>query len=111
MDKRFDIIQERLESLSKDELQRLHDGIIAGKVCYDERNYDPETGRFCPLAIALGLDALENPTEEDITEELSQRFKPVNALKGVPGSFYHGDEQDRESDLLGLVIVISGKHG
>lgn len=106
MDRRFDIMKERLGELTHEELECLHEGIIEGKVCYDDFNYDVRAGKFCPLAVAIGLDKMKDPSDLKVWEELYKRFKPVNVLKGVPGNFYHGNTEERESDLLGLVNVL-----
>ena len=107
MDRRFDIMYERLKTFSLEQLYHLHDAITDDRVCYDEFNYDIQTGKFCPIAILLGLDRMmENPTNESVGERIRANFDPMNAMKGVPGQFYHGTPEERESDLLGLLNVL-----
>lgn len=97
MDKRYQILKERLSLLSRDELLRIKKDI--DKVCLDTYNYDKDTNTFCPLAVAMNLhNTVSNPTNETIIEMLSKRFDPVNAIGGVEGSFYTG--QHRKEDLL-----------
>lgn len=111
MDKRFEVMYERLKTFSLPALYHLHSAIIDNKVCYDEFNYDAQTGKFCPVAILLRLDEkMDNPTNESVGERIRANFDPVNAMKGVPGKFYHGTPEDRESDLLGLLNVLICKY-
>lgn len=79
-------MHERLKTFTLGELRHLHDAIIDNKVCYDEFNYDAQTGKFCPIAILLRLDeTMENPTNESVAERIRTNFDPANAMKGVPG--------------------------
>lgn len=111
MDKRFDIMYERLKTFNLPALYHLHDAIINNKVCYDEFNYDEQTSKFCPIAILMRLDEkMENPTNESVSERIRTNFDPVNAIKGVQGNFYHGTPKERESDLLGLINVLICKY-
>lgn len=105
MDKRKELIENRLRYFSNAQLQK----IAANQdiLCTDEFNYNEKEKTFCPLAIALGLhEKLENPTDERVSWELSGYFKPVNVLKSVPGIFYHGSHKERVVDLLDLVADI-----
>lgn len=97
MDLRYKIIKERLSTLSKLEIQRILDRI--DDVCFDEYNYDAKNQKYCPLAIAMNLDKLPNPTNENIIDEISKRFKPVNVIKGIEGHFY---TDNRKEDLINL---------
>lgn len=98
MDRRYQIFKERLESLSAEEIQRIIDNIDS--VCLDTFNFDSENKTYCPLAIGMNLhQTITNPTNDIIVEEISKRFTPANALKGVDGKFY---TFDRRNDLLSL---------
>jgi hypothetical protein len=99
MDRRYQILKDRLSLLSQDELKRIEDNI--DRVCLDTYNYDCANDTFCPLAVALNLhETVKNPTNELIVDILSKRFQPVNAIGGVEGNFYI---KDRKSDLLSVV--------
>lgn len=97
MDLRYEVIKERLSTLSKPEIQRILDRI--DDVCFDELNYDAQNHKFCPLAIAMNLDTLSNPTDEKVKEAISMRFNPVNVIKGTKGEFYRNN---RKTDLINL---------
>jgi hypothetical protein len=97
MDLRYETIKERLSQLTKAEIQRIVDNI--DQVCLDEFNYDAQNNSFCPLAMGMGLNAIQAPTDTLIKQEIAKRFFPVNALKGVKGTFY---TTNRKADLLNL---------
>lgn len=97
MDLRYEIIKERLSSLTKTEIQRIIDNI--DDVCFDEFNYDQVNHKFCPLAMAMELNELPNPTDEIIKNQISKRFNPVNVIKGIEGKFYR---DNRKEDLINL---------
>lgn len=100
MDKRYEILKERLSLLSIEELQRIKENI--DHVCFDTYNYDKENNKFCPLAIALNLHkTTPNPSNVLITLKLAERFDPVNVIGGVEGNYYTG--QHRREDLLALI--------
>lgn len=114
-DLRYKAVAARLKELRPHELERLRGALVADKVCLDSVNYDGQ--HYCPLAVATGLSDTLRQVEgcaEDlgmdfrVTDDLvgmilANRFYPVNALRGVPGTFFHGDHQSRRKDLLGLV--------
>lgn len=97
MDKRYELIKQRLSLLSKEEIQRIVDNI--DQVCFDELNYDAQNNTFCPLAMGMALNSIQAPTDDLIKEHISRRFSPVNVLKGVKGTFY---TDNRKADLLNL---------
>lgn len=100
MDKRYQILKERLSSLSRDELLRIKKDI--DMICFDTYNYDSDTQKFCPLAVAMNLHlSVYKPTDEFIKRLLATRFDPVNAIGGVEGNFYTGEH--RKEDLLQVV--------
>ncbi len=97
MDLRYTLIKERLSTLSKEELQRILDNI--DDICFDDVNYDEKTHQYCPLAMGMGLNTIEAPTDNLIKEEIAKRFNPVNVIKGIPGAFYR---ENRKQDLIDL---------
>lgn len=104
MDKRYELFRERLMSLSLDEICRIKDDIDV--VCFDSFNYDPQTQKYCPLAIGMNLhNIIPSPTDEIIQEEISKRFVPANALKGIDGNFYTVNRRDDLLRLCDEVII------
>lgn len=68
----------------------------SGDMVLDEVNY--KDGKFCPLAIAVGLDkTMENPTHEKVFDTLTDMGYSVYNTRGIPGEFY---TTDRYNDLL-----------
>jgi hypothetical protein len=62
----------------------------------DHCNY--EDGKFCALAIGLGLDEeMENPTHDKVYHELTNRGYKVYNTRGIKGEFYTTNRLD---DLL-----------
>lgn len=86
LDKRYEVIKERLSLLTKTELKRIIEN--TDKLCTDTYNYDAEAKTYCPIALALNLHTLTNPTDEAIQKEIGKRFNPVNILKETKGTFY-----------------------
>jgi len=59
-----------LRQLSTEEIQRVID--YKGEMVLDTYNY--EDGKFCPLAVAVGLDkTMVNPTHEKVFNELTTK--------------------------------------
>lgn len=101
-DLRYKLAKERLETLSKEELQRILDDI--DKCTWDTWNYEKETDQFCPIAIAMNLhNTVDNPTDENIKAKMAERFQPTNIFKGTPGEFY---TTNRKQDTIKLVTEI-----
>lgn len=96
-DLRYRAIYHRLCALSVQEIKRIQANIDL--ICFDEFNYDAINHTFCPIAIAMGLDDITNPTNETVQQIIGRRFHPVNILKGVPGTFY---TTNRRQDLLSV---------
>jgi hypothetical protein len=88
---------QRLSELTTYEIRQILDDMHY--VLFD--TYNSHDGKYCPLGVALGLHK-RNLTDEQAKEVLSQRFEPLNILKGVPGNFYHGDDAARRADLTFL---------
>jgi hypothetical protein len=67
-----------------------------GEMVLDEYNY--LDGKFCPLAVALGLDkTMENPTHDKVFRTLTDLGFDVYNTRGIPGHFY---TDNRKEDLL-----------
>ena len=59
--------------------------------------YNYEDGKFCPLAVAIGLENMENPSHEKVFDELTRRGYKVYNTRGIKGEFY---TKNRLDDLL-----------
>lgn len=83
-----------LRQLTIEQLQKVI--TYPGEMILDEFNY--ADGKFCPLAIALGLDkSLKNPTHEKVFKTLNDMGYKVNNTQGIKGEFY---TTNRKADLL-----------
>lgn len=108
MDLRYKLIRERLSSLTKTELQKIIDNI--DDVCLDEYNFDSENNKYCPLAMAMNLETISNPTDEKIKAEIGKRFQPVNIIKGVVGNFYTNNRKENLINLCKELIDEIDRH-
>lgn len=82
-----------LRQLTKDQLQRVLD--YDKPMVLDTFNY--EDGKFCPLAVAVGLDNMPNPTHEKVFDALTDMGYKVYNTRGIAGEFY---TSDRQHDLI-----------
>lgn len=102
MDNRYKIIKDRLQSLSKEEIQRIVDNVDL--LCLDTYNFDEQEKKYCPLAIAMNLhETVLNPTNQLIKYEIGKRFTPVNIIAGVDGNFYR---ENRKDDIVKISTEI-----
>lgn len=83
-----------LRQLSAEQLQKVID--YPGEMVLDSHNY--EDGKFCALAIGVGLDkTMIDPTHEKVFETLTDMGYKVYNTRGIPGEFY---TTNRLADLL-----------
>ena len=83
-----------LRQLTIEQLQRVID--YPGEMVLDELNY--KDGKFCPLAVALGLDKIMvRPTHDKVFAELTAMNYKVYNTRGIEGEFY---TTNRKEDLL-----------
>jgi hypothetical protein len=82
-----------LRQLTKDQLKTVLE--FDGEMVLDTYNY--HDGKFCPLAIAVGLDKIEDPTHEKIFNELTRLGYKVYNTRGIRGEFY---TINRKEDLI-----------
>lgn len=83
-----------LRQLNLEQLRRLI--YYPGEMVLDTYNY--QDGKFCPLAVAVGLDeTLENPTHDTVFLKLSEMGYKVYNTRGIQGNFY---TTDRKQDLF-----------
>jgi len=54
-------------------------------------------GKFCPLAVAVGLENMPNPSHEKVFTILTQMGYKVYNTRGISGNFY---TNNRFNDLL-----------
>lgn len=59
--------------------------------------YNYENGNFCPLAVAVGLTNMPDPSHEKVFAELSSRGYSVYNTRGIAGEFY---TESRHEDLM-----------
>jgi homoaconitase/3-isopropylmalate dehydratase large subunit len=77
-----------------EQIQRVID--YPGEMVLDSYNY--EAGKFCALAIGVGLDkTMIAPTHEKVFETLTGMGYNVYNTRGIPGEFY---TNNRLEDLL-----------
>lgn len=62
--------------------------------------YNYENGKFCPLAIAVGLESMSDPTHEKVFNILTELGFKVYNTRGIKGTFY---TDNRKEDLLTAV--------
>lgn len=87
-------LKKGLHQLNVRQLKRVID--YHGEMVLDECNY--LDGKFCPLAVALGLDkTMENPSHDKVFQTLTDLGYDVYNTRGIPGKFY---TEHRKEDLL-----------
>lgn len=87
-------LKKGLRQLTTEQLQRVLN--YPGEMVLDSFNY--ENGKFCPLAIGVGLDrTLANPTHNVVYDTLIQMGYSVYNTRGIAGEFY---TTNRKEDLL-----------
>jgi hypothetical protein len=73
-----------------------------GEMVLDTYNY--EDGKFCPLAIAVGLDkTVKEPTHEKVYNKLVELGYKVYNTRGIQGEFY---TTNRLEDLIEAAIEV-----
>jgi hypothetical protein len=83
-----------LRQLTVEQLQRVIN--YPGEMVLDSCNY--EDGKFCALAIGVGLDLImDNPTHDKVFDILTNMGYNVYNTRGIPGEFY---TTNRLEDLL-----------
>ncbi len=82
-----------LRQLNVNQLEKIFS--YPGEMVLDTYNY--HDGKFCALAIGLGLENMENPTHEKVYNELVKLGYNVYNTRGIKGEFY---TTDRLGDLL-----------
>jgi len=66
------------------------------EMCLDNFNFFD--GKFCPLAIAVGLDkSIINPTHDKVFSSLTNMGYHVFNTRGIIGNFY---QENRKEDLI-----------
>lgn len=87
-------LKKGLRQLKIEQLERVIN--YKGEMCLDTYNY--HEGKFCPLAIGLGLDqSMEKPTHEMVHGRLLLLGFEVYNTRGIEGEFY---TTNRAEDLL-----------
>lgn len=109
-DPRYMALRRGLEQLSSRQLTLLAGHVASGDpVVVDGCNYDPVSGAWCPLAVALDVtrvlrrDGIEVTTDEEAKEHIvgiGTRTNPgfgLNPMRGIVGRFF---TSSRREDLL-----------
>lgn len=82
--------------MTADQLRRVLD--YEGELCLDEQNH--RDGKWCPLAVGLGLDRIwgpeRGPSHESVYVVLTTLGYRIGQTRGVAGEFY---TTDRAGDL------------
>lgn len=86
-------LKDGLRQLTIEQLQRVID--YPGEMVLDTFNY--QDGKFCPLAVALELDKMPEPSHDKVFQALTDMGYNVYNTRGIPGDFY---TTNRLEDLL-----------
>lgn len=86
----------------KNGLRQLDVEQLTKVLCYNEQpmvldSYNYEDGKFCALAVAVGLKTMPEPSHEKVFNELSSQGYSIYNTRGIKGEFY---TNNREDDLL-----------
>lgn len=92
--------------MTADQLRQVLD--YDGEMVLDSVNYCD--GRFCPLAIGVGLhETMTEPTHDKVFAELTRMGYSIYNTRGIKGSFY---TTDRKRDLIQAATeVLNEKRG
>lgn len=82
-----------LRQLTLEQLQRVID--YPHSMVLDSFNYSD--GNFCPLAVALELDSMPDPTHEKVYANLTDLGYLIYNTRGIVGEFY---TDNRREDLI-----------
>lgn len=93
MDPRKVGLKNGLRQLTKDQLEKVLN--YQKPMVLDAFNYDD--GKFCALAVAVGLETMPEPTHEKVFNALVDMGYKVYNTRGIAGSFY---TDNRLTDLL-----------
>lgn len=89
-----------LRQLNIEQLQRVIN--YPEEMVLDEFNY--HEGKFCPLAIGVGLDQIMvEPTHEKVFNVLTEMNYKVYNTRGIIGDFY---TNNRKGDLLEAALEV-----
>lgn len=72
-----------LRQLTVSQLQKVID--YQGEMVLDTYNY--QDGCFCPLAVGVGLETMEDPSHEKVFNALSQMGYKIYNTKNIQGFF------------------------
>lgn len=82
-----------LRQLTIEQLQRVID--YPREMVLDTYNY--QDGKFCPLAVAVGLDQMIDPSHQKVYDALIDMDYKVYNTRGIAGKFY---TTNRKEDLI-----------
>lgn len=85
----------------KNGLRQLNIDQLKKVISYDKEmildTYNYCDGKFCPLAVAVGLDNMESPSHNKVYQSLIDLGYKVYNTRGISGDFY---TSNRKEDLL-----------
>jgi hypothetical protein len=82
-----------LRQLTKNQIKKVIE--YPNEMVLDTFNY--EDGKFCPLAVAVGLEDMQEPSHEKVFDKLTEMGYLVYNTRGILGEFY---TVNRKHDLL-----------
>lgn len=82
-----------LRQLTVNQLQRVID--YPGEMVLDTYNY--QDGKFCPLAVAVGLEQMTDPSHQKVYNSLIDLGYKVYNTRGIAGEYY---TTNRKEDLI-----------
>jgi hypothetical protein len=88
-----------LRQLTIEQLRRVID--YPKEMVLDTYNYCD--GKFCPLAVALQLDTMVDPSHDKVFQALTEMGYKVYNTRGIAGSFY---TDHRKEDLLEAALEV-----
>ncbi len=94
-------LKKGLRQLTNEQIQKLLNW--NGPIVLDDCNY--RDGMFCPLAIAVGLETMKEPTDQKVTEELELQGYLVRNTRGIEGAFYQHPNRYRDLRIAAQEIL------
>lgn len=86
-------LKDGLRQLTPEQIKKVID--YPGEMVLDTYNYCD--GKFCPLAVALDLDKMVEPSHDKVFSALSDMGYKVYNTRGIKGDFY---TKNRRQDLM-----------
>ena len=104
-DQRFENIYNALNALRDQQIWNIL--LYEGEMCYDTYNFDPNTKRYWPFAVALGVpkaNDIETMTDQLCKEKIREEGFDTNPMSGVLGEFYTTNRK-KDIELVCWIIL------